>query len=97
MTLYTLIGTPYCGLEVTDPVGMVKLMIHLTWNAKLTDAMFVGKKTQIQDWALVFRSIACLAKSAPTVLWKCPGNLWSKQLPAWIARRGLREYDAQVA
>ena len=41
------------ALKLNDFVWMVKLMIRLTWMTKLTDAaMFVGKKTQLQDWAL---------------------------------------------
>ena len=69
-------------------------MIRLTWMTKLTDAaMFVGKKTQLQDGALcsLLGTLLILPGdcAAPAVLWECPGNLWSKQPPAFFARHGL--------
>ena len=52
MTLSTLAHL-IVALKLNDLVWMVKLMNPLTWMTKLTDAaMFVGRKTQLQDWAL---------------------------------------------
>ena len=50
-------------------------MIGLTWITEVTDAaMFVGKKTQIQDWALCCLQEHCLPSQVTVLLLLCSGN-----------------------
>ena len=77
------LGTPFAALSLNDLVWMVKLMIRLTWMTQLTDtALLAGKRHNCKFGH--YRTLLVLSsdRAASAVLRECPGDMWSKCIPA---------------